>query len=159
MLMCKVQVARAIEMRQIVTSLGPAYIKLGQALSIRPDLLSPAAMVEMQKLCDKARPCQHTHLDQDAKRLRPKGWLCSLWCQLVSAHVPAQSALLSLPRAIITVDQLHFTSAKACHAQVPSFDSNVAMEVVRQEFGAPWHEVFAELSPEPIAAASLGQVR
>lgn len=35
------------------TSLGPAYIKLGQALSIRPDLLSPAAMNEMQKLCDK----------------------------------------------------------------------------------------------------------
>ncbi len=32
---------------------GPAYIKLGQALSIRPDLLSPAAMVELQKLCDK----------------------------------------------------------------------------------------------------------
>ena len=50
------QVARAIELRQIVTSLGPAYIKLGQALSIRPDLLSPAAMVEMQKLCDKVSP-------------------------------------------------------------------------------------------------------
>jgi len=36
-----------------VTSLGPAYIKLGQALSIRPDILSPAAMNELQKLCDK----------------------------------------------------------------------------------------------------------
>ena len=46
---------RAIELRNIVTSLGPAYIKLGQALSIRPDLLSPAAMNELQKLCDKAR--------------------------------------------------------------------------------------------------------
>ena len=32
---------------------GPAYIKLGQALSIRPDILSPAAMTELQKLCDK----------------------------------------------------------------------------------------------------------
>ena len=50
------EVARAIELRDIVTSLGPAYIKLGQALSIRPDLLSPAAMRELQKLCDKARP-------------------------------------------------------------------------------------------------------
>jgi predicted unusual protein kinase regulating ubiquinone biosynthesis (AarF/ABC1/UbiB family) len=40
-------------MREIVTSLGPAYIKLGQALSIRPDILSPAAMTELQKLCDK----------------------------------------------------------------------------------------------------------
>ncbi len=44
---------RAIQLRNIVTSLGPAYIKLGQALSIRPDLLSPAAMNELQKLCDK----------------------------------------------------------------------------------------------------------
>ncbi|KAG5227894.1 ABC protein [Salix suchowensis] len=47
------EVARAIELREIVTSLGPAYVKLGQALSIRPDILSPAAMVELQKLCDK----------------------------------------------------------------------------------------------------------
>ncbi|XP_059445644.1 uncharacterized protein LOC132177377 isoform X1 [Corylus avellana] len=47
------EVSRAIELREIVTSLGPAYIKLGQALSIRPDILSPAAMSELQKLCDK----------------------------------------------------------------------------------------------------------
>lgn len=47
------EVARAIELREIVTSLGPAYIKLGQALSIRPDILSPVAMTELQKLCDK----------------------------------------------------------------------------------------------------------
>ena len=47
------EVARAIELREIVTSLGPAYIKLGQALSIRPDILSPSAMMELQKLCDK----------------------------------------------------------------------------------------------------------
>lgn len=47
------EVKRAIEIRNIVTSLGPAYIKLGQALSIRPDILSPAAMNELQKLCDK----------------------------------------------------------------------------------------------------------
>ena len=65
-----------------------------QALSIRPDLLSPAAMVELQKLCDK----------------------------------------------------------------VPSFDSGVAMRLVADELGRPWQEVYAELTPEPIAAASLGQV-
>jgi len=29
------EVKRAIQIRNIVTSLGPAYIKLGQALSIR----------------------------------------------------------------------------------------------------------------------------
>ena len=31
--------------------------------------------------------------------------------------------------------------------------------MLQDELGAPWHEVYAELTPEPIAAASLGQVR
>uniref|UniRef100_A0A0D6R6K3 Protein kinase domain-containing protein n=1 Tax=Araucaria cunninghamii TaxID=56994 RepID=A0A0D6R6K3_ARACU len=88
------EVARAIELREIVTSLGPAYIKLGQALSIRPDILSPAAMTELQKLCDK----------------------------------------------------------------VPSFPDDVAMALIEEELGRSWTEIYSELSPSPIAAASLGQV-
>ncbi|KAH9621467.1 hypothetical protein KSS87_000805 [Heliosperma pusillum] len=88
------EVARAIDLREIVTSLGPAYIKLGQALSIRPDILSPSAMVELQKLCDK----------------------------------------------------------------VPSFPDDVAMALIEEELGKPWQEIYDELSPSPIAAASLGQV-
>lgn len=35
----KNEVKRAIELRDILTSLGPFYIKIGQALSIRPDIL------------------------------------------------------------------------------------------------------------------------
>ncbi|RLN07845.1 hypothetical protein C2845_PM11G21920 [Panicum miliaceum] len=88
------EVARAIELREIVTSLGPAYIKLGQALSIRPDILSPAAMTELQKLCDK----------------------------------------------------------------VPSFPDDLAMALLEEELGQPWQAIYSELSPSPIAAASLGQV-
>ncbi|XP_078427712.1 protein kinase superfamily protein [Wolffia australiana] len=88
------EVARAIELREIVTSLGPAYIKLGQALSIRPDILSPSAMAELQKLCDK----------------------------------------------------------------VPSFPDDMAMALIEEELGRPWYEIYSELSPSPIAAASLGQV-
>jgi len=88
------EIKRAIEIRNIVTSLGPAYIKLGQALSIRPDLLSPAAMVELQKLCDK----------------------------------------------------------------VPSFDTDIAMALIESELGCPVNEVYRNLTPRPIAAASLGQV-
>lgn len=49
----KNEVKRAGQLRDIITSLGPFSIKLGQALSIRPDILSPRAMVELQKLCDK----------------------------------------------------------------------------------------------------------
>ncbi|XP_043706526.1 uncharacterized protein sll0005-like [Telopea speciosissima] len=88
------EVARAIELREIVTSLGPAYIKLGQALSIRPDILSPVAMMELQKLCDK----------------------------------------------------------------VPSFPDDLAMALIEEELGKPWHQIYSELTSSPIAAASLGQV-
>ena len=34
------------------TDLGPTFIKFGQMLSIRPDVLPPPAVYELQKLCD-----------------------------------------------------------------------------------------------------------
>ena len=46
------QKARASELRTLLTSLGPTFIKMGQMLSIRPDVLPPAAIYELQKLCD-----------------------------------------------------------------------------------------------------------
>lgn len=44
---------RAEGLRVMLTKLGPAYIKVGQALSTRPDLVTPAAMAEMVKLQDQ----------------------------------------------------------------------------------------------------------
>jgi len=88
------EVQRAGELRDLITSLGPFYIKLGQALSIRPDILSPRSMVELQKLCDK----------------------------------------------------------------VPSYDSKIAMATVERELGKTVSSMFSEITPEPVAAASLGQV-
>jgi len=96
----EVQVERAKQFNGVVTTLGPFFIKLGQALSIRPDLLSPRAMVELQKLCDK----------------------------------------------------------------VPSYDSKLAMDTLEREFsekfGKPMkkEDLFATMTAEPVAAASLGQV-
>ena len=48
----ELEVQRAGELRDIITSLGPFPIKIGQALSIRPDVLSPRSMVELQ-VCAK----------------------------------------------------------------------------------------------------------
>merc|ERR1712241_648826 len=42
----------AIELRRILTELGPCFIKFGQAMSIRPDLLPSSLLFELQKLCD-----------------------------------------------------------------------------------------------------------
>lgn len=88
------EVKRAGELRDLITSLGPFYIKLGQALSIRPDVLSPRSMVELQKLCDK----------------------------------------------------------------VPSYDSTIAFATIERELGKTVGDIFSEITEEPVAAASLGQV-
>merc|ERR1711992_255250 len=42
----------AIKLRELLTTLGPCFIKLGQAVSIRPDLLPASFLFELQKLCD-----------------------------------------------------------------------------------------------------------
>ena len=39
-----------------LSNLGPAFVKAGQQLSIRPDLVPPAFLKELQKLCDAVRP-------------------------------------------------------------------------------------------------------
>mmetsp|Transcript_11963 Transcript_11963/g.23278 ORF Transcript_11963/g.23278 Transcript_11963/m.23278 type:complete len:815 (-) Transcript_11963:359-2803(-) len=88
------EVAQVAKLRRVIVSLGPFFIKLGQALSIRPDILSPKAMVELQQLCDK----------------------------------------------------------------VPSFDSTLAMKTISDDLGRSPSELFSEISAEPMAAASLGQV-
>lgn len=86
--------AKAIQLREILTTLGPAYIKIGQALSTRPDLVPPIYLEELTTLQD----------------------------------------------------------------QLPSFPNEVAYRFIEEELDAPPKEIYAELSPKPIAAASLGQV-
>ncbi len=44
---------RAEQLLSIITSLGPTYIKVGQALSTRPDLVPPDFLAELTKLQDQ----------------------------------------------------------------------------------------------------------
>jgi len=46
----------AEKLRQALTRLGPAWIKGGQQLSIRPDLVAPVVLKELQLLCDAVEP-------------------------------------------------------------------------------------------------------
>jgi predicted unusual protein kinase regulating ubiquinone biosynthesis (AarF/ABC1/UbiB family) len=43
---------RAAQVRNVLTKLGPAYIKIGQALSTRPDLVPPQFLEELAELQD-----------------------------------------------------------------------------------------------------------
>ena len=85
---------RAVQLRDLLTKLGPAYIKIGQALSTIPDLVPPIYLEELTRLQD----------------------------------------------------------------QLPAFPNEIAYQFIEEELGAPPSEIYAELSSQPIAAASLGQV-
>lgn len=85
---------RAIQLRQLLTRLGPTFIKVGQALSTRPDLIRKDYLDELVKLQD----------------------------------------------------------------QLPPFDNVLAYKIIESELERSIDEIFSELSPSPVAAASLGQV-
>lgn len=88
------QPERAAHLRQILTRLGPTFIKVGQALSTRPDLIRKDFLIELIKLQD----------------------------------------------------------------QLPPFDSAQAFKIIEAELDRKISETYSEISPEPVAAASLGQV-
>lgn len=85
---------RATQLREIITRLGPTYIKVGQALSTRPDLIRKDFLEELIKLQDR----------------------------------------------------------------LPPFDNQQALAIIQRELDRDIDEVFSEISPKPIAAASLAQV-
>ncbi|CAN1816480.1 Uncharacterized protein sll0005, partial [Linum perenne] len=85
---------RAVKFRETLVRLGPFYIKLGQALSTRPDILPSVYCQELSKLQD----------------------------------------------------------------QIPPFPTRIAVKSIESQLGRPISELFADISPEPIASASLGQV-
>lgn len=85
---------RATQLREILTRLGPTYIKVGQALSTRPDLIRKDFLEELVKLQD----------------------------------------------------------------QLPPFPTPIAFAIVEAELDRSLDEIYSYVSPEPVAAASLGQV-
>ena len=85
---------QASQLRQILTNLGPTFIKVGQALSTRPDLVRKDFLDELIKLQD----------------------------------------------------------------QLPPFDNAIAFSIIETELGRPIKEIYRQISPNPVAAASLGQV-
>ncbi|MBF2057187.1 MAG: AarF/ABC1/UbiB kinase family protein [Cyanobacterium sp. T60_A2020_053] len=86
--------ARAESLRKILTKLGATFIKVGQALSTRPDLIKPDFLEELIKLQD----------------------------------------------------------------QLPPFDNETAFNIIETQLDMPVSQAYRVISPNPVAAASLGQV-
>ncbi|MBP0000499.1 MAG: AarF/ABC1/UbiB kinase family protein [Cyanobacteria bacterium SID2] len=88
------KIQRATQLRETLTHLGPTFIKVGQALSTRPDLIRKDFLEELVKLQD----------------------------------------------------------------QLPPFDNTIAFRILESDLNSTPDELFRDLSPTPIAAASLAQV-
>ena len=43
--------------------------------------------------------------------------------------------------------------------RIAPFSNDVAFNIIEKELGLPLNMIFSEITPEPVAAASLGQVR
>ncbi|MGL5807387.1 MAG: ABC1 kinase family protein, partial [Xenococcaceae cyanobacterium] len=56
------------------------------------------------------------------------------------------------------VPPLYLEELTKLQDQLPSFSNEIAYRFIEEELGAPPSEIYAELSPQPLAAASLGQV-
>lgn len=52
----------AVKLRQLLIKLGPTFVKFGQVLSLRPDLLPPQLCQELSKLTDQVPPILYTSI-------------------------------------------------------------------------------------------------
>lgn len=59
---------QAIQLREMLTQLGPAFIKVGQALSTRPDLVPPTYLEELTRLQDQLPPFDNAIAISSLKR-------------------------------------------------------------------------------------------
>ena len=149
--------AEAEQLRKTLISLGPTFIKVGQVLANRPDIVRADYMEELTKLQDKvqqpiAASCSCSYICSSPLLLQ----LLAIFLLLLPTH-PSPSPSWCFPPLPSPMSILP-TSFCSHPSQVPAFSSEQAYKIIEEEIGRPISSIFEELSPEPIAAASIGQV-
>src|SRR5690349_18947272 len=56
--------ARGQHLREMLDELGPTFVKFGQLLSMRPDIVPPDIIAELQKLQDDVRPVPYEDVER-----------------------------------------------------------------------------------------------
>jgi ubiquinone biosynthesis protein len=89
------RLTRAQRLRMAVEELGPAYIKLGQILSTRPDFMPADFIAELSKLQDRVPPCPFEALR------------CIIETELKGTLEASFSAFEETPLASASIGQVH----------------------------------------------------
>ncbi|CAI6001181.1 unnamed protein product [Closterium sp. NIES-65] len=158
---------RASQLRRALTSLGPTFVKLGQALSTRPDLCPPAYLDELALLQDalptfpdaEAFACIEGELGRPMESMfesiSPSPIAAASLGQSIS---PSPIAAASLGQVSPQTSQLVELALLALlQDALPTFPDEEAFACIEGELGRPMGTMFESISPSQIAAASLGQ--
>ncbi|MFP4129785.1 MAG: ubiquinone biosynthesis regulatory protein kinase UbiB [Halorhodospira sp.] len=94
------KVPRGVRVRRALEELGPIFVKLGQILSTRQDLLPPDVASELARLQDRVPPFPH----EDARRIVERTYGCAI--EEVFAHFD-DTPLASASIAQVHSAQLH----------------------------------------------------
>ncbi|GAB5031515.1 Hypothetical protein NocV09_00600680 [Nannochloropsis oceanica] len=64
---------RAIQVKNLITELGPVFIKVAQLISVRPDILGPVYLKQLQLLQDQVKPFSSAEATEIIASNLPKG--------------------------------------------------------------------------------------
>jgi ubiquinone biosynthesis protein len=119
-----------VRLRKVLEALGPTFVKLGQVLSMRPDLLAPDMIAELEKLQDEVPPFEFAAVRDGIERElgRPLGSLFSSFdpVPIASASLAQVhgAALLTGETVVVKVQRPHI-------AEIISADIDLLYELAR----------------------------
>lgn len=130
---------RACEIRELLTNLGPTFIKVGQALSTRPDLIKQSYLDELTKLQDQIPPYDNEMAFAfiEAELGRPKE---SIYREISSSPVAAAS-LGQVYKAVLNTGE-----EVAVKVQRPNLKPILSLDLCLMRWSAKWLQPWLPLN-------------